>query len=70
MSFILENLWDLLLEIPSSDRNEPLRLHHCILLLDIPELESHPGALSGHLLPDPNPLPPLLVLDVGFCLLS
>ncbi len=69
MSFILENLWDLLPEIPSPDRNEPLWLHHRIVLLDLPELEGHPGPLSGRLLPDPDPLPPLLVLDVGFCLL-
>ena len=37
--------------------------------MDILEFEGHPGPLSGHRLPDPDPLPPLLVRDVGFCLL-
>ena len=69
MIFIPEKIWDLLPEIPSSDRDKLLRLSDSLVFPDILEFEGHPGPLSGHLLPDPDSLPALLVLHVSFYLL-
>src|SRR5690554_3006850 len=61
---------DSLSQVLSPDRDEPLRLLHCIVFSDILEFEGHPVLLLALAFPDPNPLPSLLVLDIGFDLLS
>ncbi|KAF5028528.1 hypothetical protein DSECCO2_658130 [anaerobic digester metagenome] len=57
-------------QIPSPDRHEPPGLLDRAVLPDPLKFERHPGAFSRLALPDPDPLPSPLALDVGCCLLS
>jgi len=60
---------DLPPEILPPDRDEPLGFPGSVVAADILEFERHPGSFFGFALPDPDPLPPPLALQVGFDLI-